>query len=161
MQQACQTAGPRAPRIHRIRLWVPFFMMAGISILSGSAGVELGGWSFAGIDKLGHLVVFGLLGIAWVRSFRPAAWNSRRRFLYALLLAAGFGLLDELHQYRNPLRSFEWADLLADILGAGGGCLAYLGLPRLRRLLEVNLREVWCLLSAGKGPQSAHNGREF
>jgi hypothetical protein len=118
------------------RLWVPLFMMGGISVLSGSAGVQTGDLSFTGMDKLGHLVVFGLLGIAWLRALRPERVPAAGRFAVAVLLTGVFGLLDELHQFHNPDRSFEWGDLAADVLGAVLACGAYLGSVRLRKLLE-------------------------
>lgn len=111
-------------------------MMAGITLLSGSAGVQTGPIGFAGMDKLGHLVVFGLLAIAWVRCLEGEAMTPRVRFWSAVLLTAGFGLADEWHQYHNPQRTFEWADLAADCLGAVLAAAAYLNLGRLRALLE-------------------------
>lgn len=129
------TPEPEQARISRRKLWVPFFMMAGITLLSGSAGPSTGGISFTGMDKLGHFVVFGLLGVAWARVFfggiRPlAAW------IFAVLAATIFGYLDELHQYTNPLRLFEWYDLLADFLGALAGAACYVYWSWLRSLLE-------------------------
>jgi hypothetical protein len=123
-------------QVERKRLWVPLLMMAGITLLSGSAGVQTGGLSFTGMDKLGHLVVFGLLGIAWLRALRPERVPSAGRLALAVLLTGGFGLLDELHQFHNPDRFFEWGDLAADVLGAVLACGAYLASARMRKLLE-------------------------
>lgn len=123
------------------RLWVPVFMMAGITLLSGSAGVQMGRLSFTGVDKLGHLVVFGLLGIAWVRCLGPAAGATPVRLMTAVLLATVFGLLDELHQFHNPERYFEWGDLLADFAGSFLATAAYLYIRPLQALLETNFRQ--------------------
>lgn len=136
------------------RVWVPVFMMAGISMLSGTAGVQVGAWSFAGIDKLGHFVVFGLLGIAWSRLFKPRLAPWRRLFL-ATVLTTLFGLMDELHQFHNPERYFEWADLLADALGAFVMAACYLYIRPLRDLLELDLRRFRYLLSRTKAPNCA------
>lgn len=114
-------------------------MMLGISVLSESAGIQTGGWSFAGMDKLGHLAVFGLLGIAWVRSFDNRCLSPAKRLMLAVLLATGFGMLDEVHQYHNPLRTFEWADLLADFAGSVIACCCYVWLKPLRQLLETEI----------------------
>jgi hypothetical protein len=124
--------------------------MTAISLFSGSAGVQLGDWSFVGIDKLGHLAVFGLLGIAWTRALQPLRKPANGTWLLAVCLTGGFGLLDELHQYTNPLRYFEWADLLADIAGAALAAGLYLKAGPFRRLLEVDLRAVLRLRSADK-----------
>ena len=127
-------------RIELKRLWLPGFIMVGISILSGSAGIQTGGWSFAGIDKIGHLGVFGLLSIAWARSFREHALARWQRFLCAVILTTAFGLVDEMHQYHNPLRTFEWADLLADFAGSLLAGCAYLYLKPIQQILET---EIW------------------
>ncbi|MGC9449881.1 MAG: VanZ family protein [Oceanipulchritudo sp.] len=122
------------------RLWVPVFMMAGISVLSGSAGVQTGGWSFTGMDKLAHFIVFGLLGIAWARTGLLRDAGPRKRWLLAAGLTFLFGLLDEWHQYTNPLRTFEWGDLMADTAGALVFTFLYLRTPRVRSLLEREFR---------------------
>jgi hypothetical protein len=131
------------------RVWVPVFMMIGISLLSGSAGVQVGAWSFVGIDKVGHFVVFGLLGIAWSRSLSTRLPASRR-LLLATFLTALFGLLDELHQFHNPERYFEWADLLADAFGAFVLAASYLYLRPLQTFLELDFRQFLFLLFGSK-----------
>lgn len=136
------------------RLWLPAFMMAGISFLSGTAGPQAGSWSFVGLDKIGHFVVFGLLGIAWSRCLRLPGpdWH---RLVLATALTACFGLLDELHQFHNPERFFEWADLLADAIGAGVGTAAYLHIRPLQSFLELEFREFTRLISRRNPPESA------
>jgi VanZ family protein len=120
------------------RCWLPAFIMVGVSILSGSAGVQTGPIRFTGMDKLGHLVVFGLLAVAWVRALREEV-SPKRRWLAAVLLTTGFGLADELHQLTNPDRYFEWGDLLADGLGAMIGASIYLNSRWARQLCEREL----------------------
>lgn len=122
-------------------------MMVGISLLSGSAGVPTGPLTFVGIDKVGHLVVFGLLGIAWARCLPSPAWTLCRRLLVATFLTTGFGLLDEIHQYTNPDRFFEWGDLAADFAGALLATAAYLWIRPLQALLEVNFKGAVRLMS--------------
>lgn len=132
------------------RLWVPIFMMAGISILSGSAGIQTHGWSFVGMDKLGHLVVFGLLGVAWARCLSMEASSAAYRILFATGLSTVFGYADELHQFHNPARTFEWADLAADFLGALSGSVLYVGSGGLRALLESRIKDLLRLPSRKK-----------
>ena len=121
------------------RLWVPLFMMAGISILSGSAGVDTGEVSFPGMDKVAHFILFGLLGIAWTRLFGEESPRILR-LLMAVGLVGVFGLIDEVHQLGNPARQFERADLLADLAGALGLGGAYLYWGRFRDLMELDFR---------------------
>jgi hypothetical protein len=127
------------------RIWVPVFMMVGISLLSGTAGVQMGPLSFVGIDKIGHFVVFGLLGIAWCRFFRPEM-PALRRLLLATFLTTLFGLMDELHQFHNPERYFEWADLLADAVGAFVLSASYLYVRPWQTFLELDFRRFLHLL---------------
>lgn len=136
------------------RIWVPAFMMLGISLLSGTAGVQMGSFSFVGVDKVGHFVVFGLLGIAWCRCVAPcrARWT---RLCLAILLTTGFGLLDELQQFHNPERYFEWADLLADACGAITASALYTYIMPLQQLLELDFRRSGRLPFKGNQPEFA------
>ena len=113
--------------------------MAAISLFSGSAGVQLEGWFFVEIDKIGHLAVFGLLGVAWVRWLLPAGYSKAKVFLLAVGLTTLFGFSDELHQYPNPLRTFEWADLIADFSGAAIASALYLRAPFFKSFLEIKI----------------------
>lgn len=131
-------------------LWAPFFIMIGISILSGSAGIQTGGWSFTGMDKVGHLVVFGMLGVAWIRCLDEHVMVQSRRWAVAVVLTVLFGLGDELHQYQNPLRTFEWADLLADLVGAMLATFLYLRYEWIQKILEFKIGESLRLRSADK-----------
>jgi VanZ family protein len=141
-------------RVWKSRLWVPVFMMLGISLLSGTAGVQMGSLSFTGVDKVGHLVVFGLLGIAWARCLPSPSWTRHRRLLLATVLTTGFGLLDEIHQYTNPERYFEWGDLAADFAGAFLATTAYLWIGPLRAFLEVDFKGVGRLMFPRKRANS-------
>lgn len=77
-----------------------------------------------GMDKLYHLLAFAALVF-------PTALLRPDCLTLVLVLAIGYGGLIELVQ---PLvgRSTEWADLLADAMGAAVGAGLGLGLRRLR-----------------------------
>lgn len=124
------------------RWWLPVFVMAGITMLSGSAGVQTGPIQFVGMDKVGHVVVFGMLAISVTR-----CWDVKRHpnlaFWTGVLVAVGFGLGDELHQLTNPYRYFEWADWVADIVGGLLGAAAYVRVGWIRRILEQPVRLRW------------------
>lgn len=121
--------------VYRRRLWLPVFVMVGVTVLSAGAGPSTGGVSFPGMDKIGHFVIFGMLAVAWARSFYGGLSKSVV-CLISVLLTTLFGYMDELHQYTNPLRLFEWYDLLADFLGAVAGAVVYVYWDWVRRLLE-------------------------
>ncbi|MEX0323393.1 MAG: VanZ family protein [Puniceicoccaceae bacterium] len=137
------------------RLWIPVFMMVGISILSGTAGVQVDSWSFVGIDKLAHFLVFGLLGIAWIRCLEGMTLSSPKKLLIAVGLTTLFGMADEFHQAHNPLRTFEWADAIADFVGAIFWVSCYIWIGFFRKLLEIKIYHFPRLRSTAEDSDSA------
>jgi len=89
--------------------------MFAIWFLSGRPGEDIplpGGWDkpmhFAEYAFLGYFLSIGL-GVKWPR------------WLLALLLAAGYGIVDEYHQFFVPGRFPSGADILMDAVGAAAG----------------------------------------
>ncbi|HSJ15877.1 MAG TPA: VanZ family protein [Longimicrobiales bacterium] len=71
------------------------------------------------LDKLAHLLLYGVLGVLLGRAWRRAGERPGPPVLIALAVLAG--ALDELHQARVPGRSPEMADWLMDVVGAATG----------------------------------------
>jgi VanZ family protein len=87
--------------------------------------------NFIGLDKLGHAIEFGILGLVAANALltltgrnqsnrssssqRESVWNG------AVLIAALWGWLDEIHQFWVPGRNTDPSDLLADVIGAAIG----------------------------------------
>ncbi len=69
------------------------------------------------MDKIVHFGIFGVLGFLITYEKRHDDWPT-------LLLCAVFGATIEVIQLFLPWRSFEWADMIADTLGALAGILA-------------------------------------
>jgi VanZ family protein len=71
------------------------------------------------LDKLMHFGAYGLLGLllgwGWLRAER------RPHRLWLLLFALLLGASDEIRQARMPEREGEFADWVADALGAAAG----------------------------------------
>ncbi len=97
-----------------------------------------------GGDKLAHFVGFAGLAflLSWVWSLHRPLWPWG--VCFATLVAALYGVFDELTQMLVPGRSAEWADWLADctgaLLGAATFCALQLAVLRLihrRRALDV------------------------
>ncbi len=92
----------------------------------------------SGIDKVGHFVVYGWLGVLfaridWVRRMKPlGVWT-------AVAIASLYGFSDEFHQSFTPGRGVEFADWLADTLGALVAVTLYARWHGLRRWLEDGL----------------------
>lgn len=75
--------------------------------------------SFFRLDKLIHFLLFFVLAWAWLALY-PQQQNKLKWKLKLLLLCASFGISIELIQQTGFIqRSFEWADIIADTLGAG------------------------------------------
>lgn len=74
----------------------------------------------SGSDKLMHLLAYAVLA-GWFCAMAPAAW------LRCALAALALGVVLELVQSQLPTRQFEWADMVAD----GVGALLGVGLARL------------------------------
>lgn len=108
----------------RRRLWAALAVAAALIIAMGSLtpGAEMP--SRLPWDKLSHFVGYaglgGLIGLAGVR------------LPLAFLLAAGYGGMVEFAQVPVPGRSGgDWADILANGLGAGSAVLLLAGLRRI------------------------------
>jgi VanZ family protein len=84
--------------------------------------------SFPGLDKLLHALAYGLLAALWCRALtvwplegRPAAAIAAA----AAILAALYGLSDEIHQAFVPGRMADPWDWMADGFGAVIGAAAW------------------------------------
>lgn len=92
--------------------WLPVLAWMGLlwtsSARPAGCGPELRGW-----DKLAHAGAYAALASLVYRALPsgPAA----------VALAAGYGVVDELHQSRVPGRSPDPLDWVADLLGALAG----------------------------------------
>lgn len=77
-------------------------------------------FSFPGVDKLAHMTLYA--GLAALLSIGIRRSNERTpfrvQFYVPVLFAALYGLTDEYHQRFVPYRTFEWADIAANALGA-------------------------------------------
>ena len=67
------------------------------------------------VDKVGHLGMFGVLGILLAFGLHRA--GVRASIAWPLLFGIAVGALDELHQRSVPGRSSDWRDLVADVAG--------------------------------------------
>ena len=89
-------------------------------------------------DKIAHFCLFGLLATLLLRSpliLKSGAWAP----LLTIIVISGLGGLDEWRQSFTPGRSVEWADWIADSLGAIVACSLYQFWPFYRTLLEWNI----------------------
>jgi VanZ family protein len=88
------------------------------------------------VDKIVHFLVYGLLATLVVRTRaggRIWPW-------VALAITSVYGITDELHQSFVPGRSMEFADWMADTLGAALAIFLYTKCAWYRTRLEMPLR---------------------
>ena len=121
------------------RLFWPICLASLITCVSGSAAPQVPDFLwFTGLDKAAHFFVFGLLATLFCR-YDPQTALRLSQGLLAITLTSLFGLSDELHQSVNPARTFELADLAADIAGAIVAILVYQKSAFYRGLLERDI----------------------
>ena len=89
--------------------------------------------SIVNFDKLAHFSIYGLMATLVVRPFK------RHHLIWAVVIVSGFGISDEIHQSFTPGRSVEFADWIADTLGAVVAVNMYTFWEWYRRLLEKPL----------------------
>jgi len=81
---------------------------------------------FGGVDKLKHFGAYFVLAI--LLNFTLYLQNkfpllSKKSMLFTFLITLFYGLFDEVHQIFIPGRSFDWWDLVADVVGSLLGIL--------------------------------------
>lgn len=119
-----------------MRRWIlPILLIATIAYASGRGNPQVPGGGFPGLDKIAHILVFGLIATSICR-LHPQWALSRTMAVIAILLTAFFGLVDEWLQSMNPNRFFEWADFLADVTGAVVAVFVYQKWNWYRNVLE-------------------------
>jgi VanZ family protein len=90
-------------------------------------------------DKIGHFLIFGLITTSLLRT--PYLYKKKKfGVLLAIILTSCYGFFDEWRQAMTPGRNVEFADWVADTLGALIAGIAYYRLRIYRNLLEYQIR---------------------
>jgi len=110
-------------RRRTLALWAPVLAyMAFIFVLSSiSHPPTMPG----GSDKGLHALLYSGLGALFARAL-SGGWDrvALRHLVMTVCFGAIYGASDELHQYFNPPRNVEVADVVADTIGAGAAAAA-------------------------------------
>lgn len=106
--------------VYLLRMVPMASVMGTIFFLSHQPGETLPMPDIVNIDKLAHLVAYGVLAGTVIWSFYP---SYRRRAplivaVVAAIVSAFYGISDEFHQSFIPMRRASWLDIIADICGA-------------------------------------------
>ncbi len=103
---------------HLTLAWIWTAVIVVLSAISGSTMKKMMVVDFFGIDKLGHLIMYGILTWLWILALRT--YTSKKRSIYfALAISIFLGLLMEIGQrYLFSGRSFEYDDMMANTIGS-------------------------------------------
>ena len=91
-----------------------------IFFLSNLPSSDLDAFSFPGLDKVAHIVVYAVLSWTVIISYSERLRRTRKWLVFASAVALPilFGISDEYHQSYVVGRSSEFLDLVADGFGA-------------------------------------------
>ena len=107
----------------KLRRWLPPLVWAGVILLGTSLPQEAVPIQTSRIDKILHFTIYSVFAFLLTRQitegFRP--WQA---VVLAIAFAMAFGAFDEWHQQLIPGRFPEFADWIADTLGATTGAIA-------------------------------------
>ncbi len=85
-------------------------------------------------DKWAHFATYTLLGLSYLNAATQGGKRtSRIRIFYGYIATILYGLSDEFHQSFVPGRNSEWADVLADAMGASFALVIYFRWNRRKR----------------------------
>jgi VanZ family protein len=87
-------------------------------------------------DKFIHFGSFFLLSYLWCGVDFTKADKKWNKFFNFLVFGIGTSIGFEYLQQYIPNRSFEYGDIVANLLGASTGFLTYLRWPKIKLLLE-------------------------
>lgn len=119
-----------------LRAWLPPAAYMGLSwYLSSLPSAHVPSESFPFHDKGLHFVEYAMLGLLLALAALQT-WPDRAKWrlaAVAIVVATGWGVLDEFHQAFVPTRSPDLHDIVADILGSSAGAITLFIVVRLRR----------------------------
>jgi VanZ family protein len=108
--------------------------MGSVVMVSDQSNVGVTG--FFRVDKLAHFCVFGLMATLILRMLYSKGSDLRNGIITVLIVSL-FGITDEFHQGSTPGRSVEFADWVADTLGAITAVWFYLKWTWYRKVMEL------------------------
>jgi VanZ family protein len=122
-------------RSRAFRAWIPALVWAAtIFVLSSLPGSAYPKTDVVGADKIVHFGLYGILSALSVRGLARATGLKTLALIAAgAALATLYGMTDEFHQRFVPGRNSDWADVLADGIGALLGASVTVAVLRRRR----------------------------
>lgn len=106
-----------------VGLWLP--VVAYMAFIFALSSLQRTPAMPGGSDKVLHTLLYSGLGFLFARAWAGGVTRvSPGTVAIAVVFGALYGASDEFHQYFNPPRAVEGADLMADTIGAGLGASA-------------------------------------
>ena len=106
--------------------WFPLFSYMGLIFYTSSIPEErLIIPEIWNIDKVIHIVEYGILGVLWFRVIGLAWEKSQKVVIIAFTITFLYGISDEFHQYFVPGRNADIYDAIANGIGAWLGIWFY------------------------------------
>ena len=100
-------------------IWALLILIACTCRVQTDSGIDL---DIPFLDKVVHFVMYLILGVLFTFEFRRITPKYFYKHLYKLLIiCVVYGIFIEVVQYFLPWRGFEFADMIADGLGAAAG----------------------------------------
>ena len=126
MSEGASSAGRRKTPKSNLSLWLPVGVWMGVTFWLSSQphlpNVPIIGAIYWG-DKIEHAIAYASGGWLTWRALGGRMFG-RRRVIVAIVIAAAYGLTDEIHQHFVPPREFDVFDLTADSVGSAIAALA-------------------------------------
>lgn len=104
--------------------FIPTFIYILFIWILSSGPVEIN--SFGNFDKVLHLIEYAILGVLLSYGVDLNAKEFPEKIYFILFVGLLFGLLDEIHQYYVPSRTFDIFDIFADVAGIIIGAFLYI-----------------------------------
>jgi VanZ family protein len=95
-----------------------------LSVISKGTASKLAIIDFFGVDKLAHLIFYAVLSWLWVRAMSNS--KIEKSALVSFLISTTLGVsLEFIQKYCTDGRSFEYDDMIANLVGTVIGLIIY------------------------------------
>ena len=123
----------------RLRRWLPPLLWAGVILFATSVPNDMVPRQLSPYDKLVHFSMYAVLAALLTRYVLDGRVAVRAAIVSVACVTA-FGAADEWHQRFIPGRSTEFADWVADTLGAVVGVAVVVSVHAVRKTASFKVR---------------------
>lgn len=109
-------------KMKKFKFWLPPIIWASLIFLFSSLPTIQTSeiyWQDFILKKTAHIVEYGIFAALLYRATKNSGVSKSRAAIYSILIAALYGVTDEIHQSFTPGREPRLRDVLIDTAGAG------------------------------------------